>query len=105
MAGIKIIKLDAKAKYQRLISREFGSLRIKSGHVILKSGENIGEHSTEDKEEALIILKGKGKVRIDKKDTHDIEQGMFIYIPPKTLHDVKNTGLDILEYIFTTSNI
>ncbi len=99
----KLIKLTSTEKYQRLISRELGSSGIKSGHVVLKPGENVGEHTTNDKEEVIIVLKGKGKAIIDKDSIFNIENNIVLYIPPKTLHDIKNTGSSSLEYIFVTS--
>ena len=55
-------------------------------------------------EEALAILKGKGQLVINKEEVLNIEDNTVLYIPPETLHNVKNTGGGILEYIFLTSN-
>ena len=99
----RVIRLDPGKKYQRLLSREPGSLGIKSGHVVLKPGENIGEHSTDEREEAIVVLQGSGEATINKNNTLELERSLFLYIPPKTLHDVKNTGSGMLEYIFITS--
>lgn len=101
---VKIVKLESGSKYQRLFSPESGTRGIKSGHVILKKGEEIGEHSTNDLEEALVILKGKGQLAINKKESVDFEDNTVLYVPPDTVHNVKNTGSGILEYIFITSN-
>jgi len=100
---IKLIKLDSSEKYQRLLSKELGTSGIKSGHVVLMPGENIGEHTTDEREEVIIVLKGNGEAIIDKDNILKIENGIVLYIPPKTLHDIKNTGSDKLEYIFVTS--
>ncbi len=103
-AKVKIIKLEQGSKYQRLFNKDSGTRGIKSGHVILKEGEEIGEHSTGDLEEALVILKGKGQLAINKKENLDFEDNTVLYVPPQTIHNVKNTGPGILEYIFITSN-
>jgi len=100
----KIVKLDSNSKYQRLFNKDSGTLGLKSGHVILKKGEEIGEHSTNDLEEALVILKGKGLLLINSEEEFDFEDNSVLYIPPDTVHNVKNTGNGILEYIFITSN-
>ena len=100
----KIVKLKSGSKYQRLFSRDSGTRGIKSGHVTLKEGEEIGEHSTNDLEEALIILKGSGRLIINKKKGLDFEDNTVLYVPPDTIHNVKNTGSGVLEYIFITSN-
>nr|MBU1328353.1 cupin domain-containing protein [Candidatus Omnitrophota bacterium] len=100
----KIVKLESNSKYQRLFNKDSGTLGLKSGHVILKKGEEIGEHSTNDLEEALVILKGKGLLLINSEEEFDFEDNSVLYIPPDTIHNVKNTGNGILEYIFITSN-
>ncbi len=106
MAGSKkarLIRLESKERYQRLVSKELGSFGVKSGHVILNPGENIGEHTTSEREEVIVILQGSGEATIDKDEILKIEKDSVLYIPPQTNHDVKNTGTNILEYIFMTS--
>ena len=100
----KIVKLEQGARYQRLFSKDSGTSGIKSGHVILKEGEEIGEHSTNSMEEALVILKGKGLAIINDEEGLDFEADSVLYIPPETIHNIKNTGKGILEYVFITSN-
>ena len=101
----KILKLEPSSKYQRLFDKDSGTFGIKAGHVMLKQGEEIGEHSTNDREEALIILKGKGQLEINKRENLDFKDNAVLYIPPDTIHNVKNIGKGILEYIFITSNV
>jgi mannose-6-phosphate isomerase-like protein (cupin superfamily) len=103
LAKPKIVKLESGAKYQRLFNKDSGTRGMKSGHVTLKEGEEIGEHSTNDLEEALVILKGKGQLVINNKDAMDFEADAVLYVPPGTIHNVKNIGKGILEYIFITS--
>lgn len=100
----KIIKLKSGSRYQRLFSMDSGTCGIKSGHVTLKEGEEIGEHSTNNLEEALIILKGSGRLIINREKGLDFEDNTVVYVPPETIHNVKNTGSGALEYIFITSN-
>jgi mannose-6-phosphate isomerase-like protein (cupin superfamily) len=99
----KIIKLETGSRYQRLFSKDSGTCGIKSGHVTLKEGEEIGEHSTNGLEEVLVILKGKGRL-VTGEEGLDFEDDAVLYVPPETTHNVKNTGKGILEYIFITSH-
>ena len=101
----KLIKLESKEKYQRLLSDKLGSHGIKAGHVALKPGEQIGEHSTDGKEEVIIILKGRGVAIIGKKNILNIDKDVVLYIRPDINHDIKNTGSESLEYIFITSKV
>src|SRR5215475_10865470 len=38
---------------------------MRSGFVQLKPGESVGEHSTQDHEEALVVLHGEGKAEVE----------------------------------------
>ncbi len=76
---------------------------MKSGHVVLQPGESVGEHTTGEREEAVVILKGSGEAIINKKDIIAIEENAVLYIPSQIDHDIKNTGSGVLEYIFITS--
>lgn len=99
-----IKKLESKEKYTRLFSKKDGSaISLRSGCVVLKPGENVGEHSTETEEELLIILAGKGKLLLGKNAEVELEKDSAAYIPPRTIHDVKNTGKINLKYVFVTA--
>lgn len=99
-----IKKLEGKEKYTRLFSKKDGSaISLRSGCVVLKPGENVGEHSTETEEELLIILAGKGKLLLGKSAEVELEKDSAAYIPPRTIHDVKNTGKVNLKYVFVTA--
>lgn len=73
-----------------------------SGRVVLKPAEAMHRHSTEDNEEQLVILKGRGLVVIGR-DSVPIEAGDVLYIPPRTEHEVHNNGTEELRYIFTVA--
>ncbi|MBL7071015.1 MAG: radical SAM protein [Candidatus Omnitrophica bacterium] len=105
-----IIGLDSEEKYKRLFSaKEGNAASFRSGHVVLKAGEGIGEHNTGDFEEILIILEGKGELYIkssggtpEKVRIQEFAKDTALYVPPDTLHDVKNTGAGMLKYVFIT---
>lgn len=100
----KLKKLEANEKYTRLFSTKNGdTISLRSGCVILKENESIGEHNTGESEEIIIILSGKGELLIDKSKKWDFEKDTALYIPPNTTHDVRNGGGGLLKYIFITS--
>ncbi len=101
----RLIKLDSKERYRRLFSVKEGSaIALRSGQVVLNEGENIGEHSTGGSEEMLVILEGRGELII-KSGVMGFEKGTSLYIPPDTVHDVRNAGPGALKYIFVTSPV
>jgi mannose-6-phosphate isomerase-like protein (cupin superfamily) len=100
----KKIKLDSKERYTRLFSTKNGdALSLRCGHVTLQQDESIGEHNTENSEEVLVILRGKGELYVKGYEKLMFEKDTALYVPPNTIHNVRNTGKTALEYIFITS--
>ena len=95
----KVVKIEEKAGYQRLLVPEKDALKMKSGCVTLNPGEAVGAHSTEFKEEAILVLRGEAEISCGK-DTLKAREREMVYMPPKTEHNVKNIGQDILQYVF-----
>ncbi len=81
------------------------TISMKSGLVTLHPGESVGEHSTGQHEEALVILEGTGEVEAEGMSRQRIEHGQMVYIPPKTRHNVFNSGDAPLRYIFVVARI
>jgi len=72
---------------------------LKSGRIILSPGEEVGRHTTNDREELLIILrgtatlqKGEKEIRLDAGDVHHIAEDIS--------HNVLNVSDKELEYIY-----
>ena len=78
---------------------------MRSGFVRLKPGESVGEHSTLDHEEALVVLQGEGKAEVEGLAAMPISSRMLAYIPPRARHNVTNTGSGMLEYVYVVAPI
>ncbi|MDR3793783.1 MAG: cupin domain-containing protein [Terracidiphilus sp.] len=76
-----------------------------SGIVRLKPGETVGWHTTGQREEALVILRGQGEALMDGKAGVSFKGPVLVYIPPATRHNVKNTGQGILEYVYVVAPV
>ena len=102
MADVKpfVVELNAKKEYQRLVDPDQHSCGMKSGRVYLEAGQACGQHSTEDREEVLVFLTGYGALKVGQDQELNIGQGKIAYIPPRTLHNVINSGSAPLVYIF-----
>ena len=98
----KYFKLSAQSES---LFKPQETVGIKSGHVVLKKGEASGRHSTQDREEILIIRSGKGILEIDGKDALRVDESYTVYIPPQTWHNVKNDTKKILDYVYVTAPI
>jgi mannose-6-phosphate isomerase-like protein (cupin superfamily) len=90
-----------------LSSREGGSIvkspksiSIRSGLVILRSGENVGAHDTGDHEELIVALDGRGEVEAEGLRDTTFDKGCVAYIPPHTRHNVFNRHTEPLRYIY-----
>jgi len=78
---------------------------MRGGAVKLRPGESVGWHSTTEHEEALVVLRGKGTVKIEGKADVPVHENMLAYIPPATKHNVTNTGTELLEYVWVVAAI
>jgi len=97
---VLVIDLDKNPEYQRLLKGEPQTCGMRSGRVYLQPGTNCGQHSTKDHEELLVFLSGQGLMLIGEEDSFQVGEGKVCYIPPNTVHDIKNTGSKPLIYIY-----
>jgi mannose-6-phosphate isomerase-like protein (cupin superfamily) len=98
---VLVIGLNDKPEYQRLLGGRPQTCGMRAGRVYLKPGETCGRHSTEQHEEMLVFLSGKGTALIGEEETSfEVGLGKVSYIPPYTIHNVKNTSNEPLIYIY-----
>jgi mannose-6-phosphate isomerase-like protein (cupin superfamily) len=101
--GPFIKTLDGTRRFKRLFGNSDKKKGLSSGFVILKKGGSIGIHNTGRREEILVVLHGKAQVSI--VDKHFIlKNAMVLYIPPNTLHNVRNIGVGLLKYLYVTAS-
>jgi mannose-6-phosphate isomerase-like protein (cupin superfamily) len=105
-AKVQIIELKNNSDYQPLLAGKPGTCGMRSGRVYLKPGEDCGQHSTEAHEEMLVFLSGRGTSLIGEHQTpFAVGQGKICYIPPHTIHNIKNTGTEPLVYIYCVAPV
>jgi mannose-6-phosphate isomerase-like protein (cupin superfamily) len=73
---------------------------MRSGRVFLPPGQACGQHSTKAHEELLVFLSGQGLLLIGEERRLQVGGGKVSYIPPHTIHNVENTGIEPLTYIY-----
>ncbi len=78
---------------------------MRGGSVKLKPGESVGWHSTNQNEEALVILHGSGAANIEGQADVPLREKMLTYIPPGTRHNVTNTSSELLEYVWIVAPV
>jgi quercetin dioxygenase-like cupin family protein len=78
------------------------SQRIKAGKVKLLPGEEIGEHSTDSKEELIVVLAGSATIIANGEETI-VPEKEHHFIPEGTVHNVRNDREQTLEYIYIVS--
>ncbi len=98
------VELNDEKGYQRLIPGAPTTHGMKSGRVYLEPGTSCGVHSTEDKEEQLVFLAGEGTADI-AGEKMPVGVGKICYIPPKTEHNILNTGTEPLVYVFCVAPV
>ncbi len=98
------MELKGRQRFLRLFGESSQPRGICSGFVTLKKGESIGKHNTRNKEEALVILQGQADVLWGRRSRLKVKKNCFVYIPPRTEHDVRNTGKGALKYVYLTAS-
>ncbi|MCD6397943.1 MAG: cupin domain-containing protein [Spirochaetaceae bacterium] len=98
-----IIPEERGIGFSRILSGFPESMGMKSGIVSLLPGDFVGVHNTGNREELLIILKGRGEFLIVGREPVQIQRNQFFYCPPDTEHNVINTGTSILKYVYVVS--
>jgi quercetin dioxygenase-like cupin family protein len=94
-------KLGSKSKFSRLIGKSGSYNGLKAGLMQLAPGEDVGEHTTAEREEAIIVLRGRARLRLGRRCLN-ARKGSFIYIPPRTAHNLANAGKGLLRYVYIT---
>ena len=95
-----VIDLNKSTEYQRLLSGKPQTCGMRSGRVYLQAGDSCGQHSTNHREELLVFLSGRGQLLIGEEHCFQVGEGKVSYIPPNTVHNVKNSGSEPLIYIY-----
>jgi quercetin dioxygenase-like cupin family protein len=98
--------LSPQPEYQPLLTSVPQTCGMRAGRVYLKPGEECGTHSTKAHEEMLTFLEGRGAALIgEEKIANEVEKNNIVYIPPFTVHNIKNTGTGPLVYIYCVAPV
>lgn len=79
------------------------SVGMRSGLVTLEPGESCGWHSTDDYEELILCLAGAGEVQTGGGGRRPISAYHYAYNPPRTRHNVFNTGTEPMRYVYVVA--
>ena len=75
------------------------SSQLRSGHVVLEQGSEVGEHSTRDGEEIIVLMEGTAEVKAGRK-TVTVQAPAVVLIPANTSHNVRNLSKRPLRYAY-----
>jgi mannose-6-phosphate isomerase-like protein (cupin superfamily) len=101
-----IIDLNESGEYQKLLEGEPQTCGMRSGRVYLQPDETCGQHSTGRHEEMLVFLSGRGLALIgEEENSYPVGEGKVSYIPPHTIHNIKNTGAKPLIYVYCVAPV
>lgn len=103
----KVLKrrMEGDERFLRILNGDTETRGMRSGFVVLDPGEAVGEHDTHAREEAIIFIQGKAEVTFGKGGKTDAGKGDVIYIPPGTIHDVRNAGEGKLKYLYVVAPV
>lgn len=99
------VKLQANERYQRVLKNKSQTVSLRCGYVNLRPKEAVGEHSTDKKEEAIVVLSGKAEVSCQGQRPFIAKTNSVVYIPPDTRHNVKNIDTKTLRYLYMVNPV
>lgn len=73
--------------------------RMRARVVELEPGQEVGEHTTENREELIVVLEG-AIVLIGPDGEHQLMVGQAAFIPLNALHNVKNKTKKKARYMY-----
>lgn len=79
-----------------------GTSNLWAGLTIIGVGSSSNPHLHDDAEEIFYVILGTGRVKVGEEE-EEIAPGSCIFIPPKTLHQLLNTGHEELKILAVTS--
>ncbi len=75
--------------------------QLRSGYVVLEPGRDVGEHTTENGEEVLVILEGTAEIIVGSRTTgKTVHSPSAVLIPAHTVHNVLNRSRMDLKYVY-----
>lgn len=101
----RCVPFSGTEKFTRLLPGVPDTAGMKSGYMILRPGESVGEHKTTGREEAIVILEGKAAVYVEQKFAFVAEAESLVYIPPEIAHDIKNETDKPLRYVYVVTPV
>jgi len=75
---------------------------LSSSSVRLGPGMRVGEHSTGEREELILVLDGEATL-LSEGTAMPVPAGHAAYVPPDTRHDVENRTGGALAYVYVTA--
>lgn len=81
-----------------LVSRT-DSQQLHPGYVVLEPGKDVGEHTTENGEELIMMFEGKGEVVFNGR-MEVVKAPCVVLVPAHTVHNVWNTSETLLKYVY-----
>jgi len=89
---MKIFKLSEGKRFSmgrgstsRILSPEEGVKNLTLNYAKFEPGQAFAQHIHKYSEDVIVVLKGKGKIRVESKN-YPIEEGDVIYVPPRERH-------------------
>jgi quercetin dioxygenase-like cupin family protein len=97
----KLVTLDLTAtEYLSVLGGPPESVTMRSGYVVLLPSNSVGKHNTDSYEEIVVVLDGEGEMRFGDGSVLSLKPHVVAYCPPKTEHDVRNSGDRPLRYLY-----
>lgn len=85
-------------EHEKLITPD-ESQGLRSRAIVLPPGAEVGQHSSHDHEEVVVIVKGDATIVINGSE-QQVAARHAVYIPPSTVHNIVNNSPRPLTYVY-----
>lgn len=75
---------------------------LAAGIVEFPVGTTAPPHSHSSQEELIYVVDGMGSIMLDHRE-QELEPGVFVFIPPGVVHQVRNNGPEPVRLLYAFS--
>lgn len=105
-ANLKVVKLhktmheDEVSRVSRNFFKDYDVEGVFNScdHGTYYTGGSVPAHSHDDVHEIFYFIRGTGLFILDGKEI-PVKPGSVINVPPKSVHEIRNTGVDLLQHL------
>jgi mannose-6-phosphate isomerase-like protein (cupin superfamily) len=93
---------SGQESYLLLAKGRFGSQNLAINWVAGAPGSEQRPYAHDVQEQVYVIVRGRGVMHVGD-EAQGVEPGTLVFVPPATLHSIRNVGAEPLVYVSATA--